>query len=770
MSEQLPARPRGRRPPSGASRRQFLGGAGAGVFALGLGTSAAQQLLATPQARAASFGYSSGGGYFTVTTGAGLSFKISQSNGDMTSLVYNGVELTAASRPSNVESGLGSGASVSAYQSGAYVVVSESVSNWYGSGTLHHYFVVRSGENNIYMATYVSSAGAGELRWIQSLNRSILTSFSTPADIRGGTAIESKDIYLVGGQTRSKYYGNRQAKDLTIRGASGSGVGVFMCFGNRESSSGGPFFRDIEQQGTSDSIQVYNYLWSGHNDTEPQRLGVLYGPYALMVTGGSTPAAPDLGFMEGFGFAGTVGASGRGHVTGVASGVSAGAAALVGWANSTAQYWAAPASDGGFTSPAMKAGTYTQTLYQGELAVATRSVTASAGATAAGQNIASTWYTPASPVFRIGTWDGTPSGFKNWANLTVMHPSDSRDAAWGPVTYTVGSSQAGDFPAYQWKGVNNPTTVVFNLASSQIAACTVRIGITAAFAGGRPQVTVNNWTSSAPPPSTQPSSRSLTIGTYRGNNALYTFDVPAAAFVAGTNRMTISVISGSSGTAYLSPGYSYDCVEMYGAQSSAGGTVTVANPGDQSASVGTAISAVQVHATDSLAGQSLTFTAGGLPAGLSISSSGLISGTPSAAGTFGVTVAAKDSTGASGSVSFHWIVSGGSGGSGGGSAVRVSYATASEWAGGFTANVTITNGGAEAISGWSVGWSFPGDQKVTSAWGAAVSQSGGAVTATNVSYDAVIAPGASVSFGFQGTWSASDAAPSAFTVNGTPAG
>jgi rhamnogalacturonan endolyase len=545
------------------NRRQFLGRAGAAV-ALGVAAAGLGDVLATaPAAAATAFGFTSSGGAFVVSTGAGLTFRISQSNGDMTSLVYNGVELTASSRPSNVESGLGSGAGVSAQQSGDFIVVTESVTNWYGSGTLVHYFVVRNGVNNIYMATFVNGAGAGELRWIQSLNRTILNNISVPSDINGGTAIESSDIYLVNGQTRSKYYANRQAKDLTVRGVTGSGVGVFMDFGNRERSSGGPFFRDIEQQGTATSIQVYNYLWSGHNDTEAQRLNVLYGPYALLVTNGSTPSAPDLSFMYDFGFLGSVGASGRGSVSGTASGVASGVPALVGFANSTAQYWVAPSAGGAFTSPAMKPGTYTQTLYQGELAVATRQVTVNAGAVTTGQNIASTWNTPATTVFRIGTWDGAPTGFRNAGNLTIMHPSDTRDASWGPVVHTVGSSTAADFPAYQWKGVNNPTTVHFVLGSGQLTARTVRIGITAAYAGGRPQITVNNWTSPAPAPSTQPSSRSLTIGTYRGNNTLFTYAVPASAFVAGTNTMTMTVISGSSGTGYLSPGYGYDCVEMF---------------------------------------------------------------------------------------------------------------------------------------------------------------------------------------------------------------
>jgi putative Ig domain-containing protein len=87
-----------------------------------------------------------------------------------------------------------------------------------------------------------------------------------------------------------------------------------------------------------------------------------------------------------------------------------------------------------------------------------------------------------------------------------------------------------------------------------------------------------------------------------------------------------------------------------------GNTVTVTNPGNQSGTVGTAVS-LQMHATDSASGQTFTWSATGLPTGLSInSSSGLISGTPSANGTFSVTVTAKDTTNASGSASFTWTI------------------------------------------------------------------------------------------------------------------
>jgi serine protease len=87
-----------------------------------------------------------------------------------------------------------------------------------------------------------------------------------------------------------------------------------------------------------------------------------------------------------------------------------------------------------------------------------------------------------------------------------------------------------------------------------------------------------------------------------------------------------------------------------------GNTVTVTGPGNQSSTVGAAVS-LQVSASDSASGQTLTYSATGLPAGLSISSSGLITGTPTTSGTSTVTVTARDTTGASGSASFTWTVS-----------------------------------------------------------------------------------------------------------------
>ena len=85
-------------------------------------------------------------------------------------------------------------------------------------------------------------------------------------------------------------------------------------------------------------------------------------------------------------------------------------------------------------------------------------------------------------------------------------------------------------------------------------------------------------------------------------------------------------------------------------------------PGNQTGTVGTAAS-LQIKATDSASGQTLTYSATGLPAGLSINSgTGLISGTPTASGSSSVTVTATDTTGAKGSTSFTWTESTTSGG------------------------------------------------------------------------------------------------------------
>jgi len=96
-----------------------------------------------------------------------------------------------------------------------------------------------------------------------------------------------------------------------------------------------------------------------------------------------------------------------------------------------------------------------------------------------------------------------------------------------------------------------------------------------------------------------------------------------------------------------------------------GDTVTVPNPGNQSGILGTAVPEVLIQGTDSAPGETLSYTATGLPPGIgignAISTSGAvvgfgIGGTPSAVGTYAVTVTATDGIGYAASTRFTWTI------------------------------------------------------------------------------------------------------------------
>src|SRR5579859_7012829 len=81
----------------------------------------------------------------------------------------------------------------------------------------------------------------------------------------------------------------------------------------------------------------------------------------------------------------------------------------------------------------------------------------------------------------------------------------------------------------------------------------------------------------------------------------------------------------------------------------------------------------------------------------------------------------------------------------------VAYTVSSQWAGGFTASVAITNLGSP-VSSWTLTWNFTAGQQVTQGWNAAYSQSGPQVTAVSESYDGALATGGSTTIGFNGSW------------------
>ncbi len=533
-------------------------------------------LLATRHDAVAAFGATPSSGGFIVNNGANLVFTVN-SSGDMPSCKYKGTELNDTSKASCIASGL-SASSVTATTNGGVIVI-KCVSTASEFGNLTHYYIVQNGVDNIYMATYPTmEPTVGELRYIFRGQFNELPNGPAPSNNNGNTgAIESTDVFgHSNGQTTSKYYGAERAKDLTVKGATGSGVGVFTAFGNRESDMGGPFVRDIENQGdgSGSDQEIYNYMNSGHHlnltiggQAENFRVNVLYGPYAFCFTTGSTPSVPDMSFVSSLGLTGYVGTSSRGQVVlNGLSGMASGYTYYMGFNNSTAQYWTTLGSGGSGECTGMKAGTYTMTIYKNELAVDVISnvVVTAGGATTFHTQTITGDPSSVSTIWRIGDWDGTPLEFLNGGNIMTMHPSDVRESHWGPVTFTVGSSSTGSFPSCQFRGTNSPTTILFNLTSTQAAAAhTCKIGITTAYNNGRPSVTINGHALSSPGASTQPGDRSLTTGTYRGNNTTFSWSIPASDFVTGQNTLTITPISGSSDlSAWLSASWSYDCVEL----------------------------------------------------------------------------------------------------------------------------------------------------------------------------------------------------------------
>ncbi len=108
---------------------------------------------------------------------------------------------------------------------------------------------------------------------------------------------------------------------------------------------------------------------------------------------------------------------------------------------------------------------------------------------------------------------------------------------------------------------------------------------------------------------------------------------------------------------------------------------------------------------------------------------------------------------------------GGTSTGGGGSGCSATYQLVNSWAGGFQAQVAVTNDGNSSASGWTVSWTFPGDQRINQLWNGSYAQSGESVTVNSQSYNGAIAAGGSTTFGFTGTYTASDTAPSGLTCN-----
>ena len=524
-----------------------------------------------PSSALADFGYTEDSTNYTIDTGANLVFKVKRSNGDISSLIYNGTDYNGyTNKNSHVETGLGQ-SDVTISQPSSSVIMVKVV-----YGTLEQYYVARKGENNIYMFTYIADDSVTVTRYIVRLKPSLFPVLNTSNSWYSSySTLEAKDIFTdtSTGYTYSKHYSDTRVMDYNYTGISNGNVGAYIVRSNHEKASGGPFYRSLIRDNTDVAVNIYEILYYGMAQTDVKRYG-LQGPYVLAFTDGGEPSSKlyagnlKTDWIDSLGIHGWVGSSGRGRVAGVGiKNMKSDYEYVVGFSNDEAQYWTkASDSNGYFSCTNMLPGTYTMTIYKNELAVYTTDVTVTAGGTKILNSITITDDPSDNDVtWRIGDWDGTPLEFKNGSLMTKMHPADSRVESW-KGNYIVGTSDASSFPCYIFKDVNNGLIVYFRLNSEQAAKDhTLRIGITGSYIGGRIQPSVNSWTSKLPSASNQPGTRLMTIGTYRGNNYAYSFTVPASAFNTNTrdwNQLKLNVISGSNGSDYLSPAVSIDCIEL----------------------------------------------------------------------------------------------------------------------------------------------------------------------------------------------------------------
>jgi hypothetical protein len=247
-----------------------------------------------------------------------------------------------------------------------------------------------------------------------------------------------------------------------------------------------------------------------------------------------------------------------------------------------------------------------------------------------------------------------------------------------------GTPAAGTYPSsYIYKHTSNLFDVTSGADGSCSPAylCTGEVGYDGPTGWGTPDgvTAFSNGTTTNTVTVTNPGNQTGTVGTAASlqinatdSASGQTLTYSATGLPAGLSiNASTGLISGTPTTAGSSSvtvtakdttGASGSASFTWTINSTTGNTVTVTNPGNQTGTVGTAAS-LQISATDSASGQTLTYSATGLPAGLSINAStGLISGTPTTAGSNSVTVTAKDTTGASGSASFTWTISAASGG------------------------------------------------------------------------------------------------------------
>lgn len=663
----------------------------------------------------------------TATITNGLFTIKFNSSGTGYSLVYNGHELIGPAK--GFYSSINGGTGFSPTQLTVVTNTSTMVDIAYSSswGALH--YVVRSGVSGLYSYFVATGIGTvGEFRTLYRVDSSIFRTgynglessipFPTLSQIQSATKLQDSTYQLTNGTIYTKYDAATYMNQDALHGVYGGGYGVWMISPSHEYVDGGPMKQDlmVHVDDTSGDAVVLNMLASSHFGSQGATIpsGKIYGPWLVYFNNGSisdaqAQAAAQQAQWPYNWLSNSSYPLSRATVTGtlrLADGRAAAGATVT-----LAQPGGDVYSQGGgyiFSTQADSSGHFTITQV--------RPGTYSLYAWANGGSI------------------GDITDQYEQDNISVSGSSTSLGTlTWTPVEYSNRLWQIGtaNRKADEFKLGNLPRQ--YGLWNQVPANLTYTIGSS---------TPANNWYYAQ-----------TVVGTWTVNFNLsqtYSGNAHLTIALAGVSR-TADVTVGVNGTTIGSyPTYTNDQAIYRSANQS--GTYHLVPLTFAASLLKTGSNAITFHMTSVSSGGGAMFDTIKLETGTQVTSGG---GTPTPTPTTGTTPTPTATHAPTATPT-----------AGGGSACQVSYSVTNQWTGGFGTNITITNTGSAAINGWTLVFAFAAGQLVTQGWNATFTQQGSQVTAQNLSYNSSLAPGASTSIGFNGSWTTSNPAPTSFTLNG----
>lgn len=705
----------------------FLRASVLAVLALGLLVSSLTWHADTAKA-ASSVSLQVSGMTATITNGT-FTIKFN-SSGTGYSLVWNGKELIGPAKGfySSVNGGTGfSPTQLTVVTNTSSMVDIAYTSSW---GDLH--YVVRSGVSGLYSYFIASGIGTvGEYRTLYRVDGSIFhtgyngaesaIAFPTLSQIQAATVLQDSTYQLTDGTIYTKYDASTYVDQDNLHGVYGGGYGVWMISPSHEYVNGGPMKQELTAHVDSSSgdAVVLNMLMGSHfgnpNVTIPS--GKIYGPWLVYFNNGSISDA-------------------------LAQVATEQAAWPYTWLSNS-------------TYPLART-TVTGTLHlaDGRPAAGATVTLAQSGGDVYSQGAGYIFSTQADASGNFSLPKVRPGSYSlyAWANggsigdVTDQYERDNVNVSgsttnlgsltWTPTLYSTDLWQIGtaDRKADEFKSGN--VARQYGLWNQVPANLTYTIG---------QSTPANNWYYAQ-----------TAVGAWTVNFNLsqaYSGDAHLAVALAGSTRTADVTVKMNGTTVGTIPSFTNDAAIYRSANQS--GTYHLLTFTFAASLLKAGSNSATFAATSVSSGGGAMYDTIKLETGQPVTGSG---STPTPTPT-ATTIPTASPTATPTPHATSTATSG--------SSCAVSYAVTSQWSGGFTANIIITNTGSTSINGWSLAFTFPNGQTITQIWGGAFVQTGSAVTLSNLSYNGALAPGGTVNPGFNGSWSASNSSPTSFTLNGT---